>query len=268
MILGGKGAIRLLEKLSPDKVWVCPFLQDFPDGEIAMQSISKVDFLMQSCYPNPNKRILELLLMAGLSRHPLVALVPYLAYSRQSLLLKSLFSCIRNTKIHRLITIDLHEEYSFLPSSVVNLETTSLLSKIALDYDILIAPDKGARSRVVKLATITQQDTCYLHKIRSSDNKIQFIMDDCEVKGKNCLIIDDILATGETIHQTSQKLLDAGANSVSAFVTHTLLNRNILHKIEKMPLQKFYTTDSIGYHKLPNFIHQISIMPLLQDFLY
>jgi ribose-phosphate pyrophosphokinase len=88
------------------------------------------------------------------------------------------------------------------------------------------------------------------------------------VKGKNCLIIDDLLATGETIQQTTKALLEAGANSVAAFVTHTLFNRNILQKIEMMPLQKFYTTDSIGYGNLPKFVNQISIMPLLEDFLY
>ena len=268
MILGGKGVIKFLEQSLRKDLWFCPFQEDFNDGEMALDGFhGAVKILMQSCYPEPDKRILELLLMSRLTSSPIKAVVPYMAYSRQANF-SQILNIIATTTIKELITVDLHDNCSILPSWIVNLEISPLLLDISDKYELLIAPDRGAGIKVKKLAILTGKDQLLLEKIRLKNGSVKiFCPDIINLKGKNCLIIDDILATGETISQATFQLLKLGAKSVSVFVTHALFNRNNLIKIAQLPLENFYTTDSIHHVKLPSFIQIITLMKLLKQYL-
>jgi ribose-phosphate pyrophosphokinase len=268
MILGGKGIKRFLEKNLEKNAWLCPFKSNFDDGEIALDYInSEIKILVQSCYPEPDKRILELLFMAKLAKEPIRALVPYVAYSRQDIF-QEILTIIASNNIKELVTVDLHDNGNILPPWMVNLETTNLLLDISDKYELLVAPDRGARIRVEKLAALTGHKKVFLEKKRNLQGKIEIsCLKDYNIRDKTCLILDDILATGDTISQATFTLLKKGAKSVSVFVTHSLFNKINLVKIANLPLTDFYTSDTISYSKLPSFVKIISLYPLLKNYL-
>jgi ribose-phosphate pyrophosphokinase len=120
---------------------------------------------------------------------------------------------------------------------------------IAKKFDMLIAPDRGAIPLVKQIGASMKLPTAFMKKIRIRDNKVKIAATNGNVRGKNLLIVEDMICTGSTIITASKKLLKQGAKSVCVLATHGVFSQNALKKLESSPIQTIYVTNSIKQKK-------------------
>lgn len=253
----------------------------FPDGEgcIRIQGDlygNKV-LLVQSMYPDPDKRLLEFLLMSHkLSEEgaEVYGIVPYLAYARQHRVhnegevvsLGVVGHLLRSVGIKRLVTLDIHnvEGLGLIPIPCYSVSALpSLAEYLKKKYDLheplCISPDLGGSTRAEAFSKILQADTISLDKQRdNSSGEVVIDKKDLDVKDRDIVIVDDIIATGGTIQKAISLLKDGCCNRVIAVCTHSLLIGDALKKLESAGI-----TEVIGTNSVPNPMSKVDILPAL-----
>ena len=186
--------------------------------------------------------------------------MPYYGYARQdrkvvprtSISAKVVANLITNAGASRVVTVDLHagQIQGFFDMPVDNLFTTPLFAryikkKLKNKKLICVSPDVGGVQRTRGLATKIKADLAIIDKRRPKPGKSQVMNIIGDVKGKTCIIVDDIIDSGGTIINAVDALKKNGAVDVYVFITHGVLSGDAAKKIQKSKIKKLIITDSI-----------------------
>ena len=266
-------------------------IKRFADGEIYIEINENIRgnsvFVIQSTSTPANDNIMELLLCIDALRRSsaknITAVIPYFGYARQdrkvaprtSISAKVVSNLITNAGANRIVTVDLHagQIQGFFDIPVDNLFTTPLFAryikkKFKNKNLVCVSPDVGGVQRTRGLATKIKADLAIIDKRRPEPGKSKVMNIIGEVKGKNCIIIDDIIDSGGTIINAVEALKKAGAIDVYVFITHAVLSGEAAEKIQKSKIKKLIITDTIDNSlkvKNNSKIEVISIAPLMAE---
>ena len=188
----------------------------------------------------------------------ITAVIPYYGYARQdrkvvprtSISAKVVANLITNAGASRVVTVDLHagQIQGFFDMPVDNLFTTPLfaryIKKLKNKNLICVSPDVGGVQRTRGLATKIKADLAIIDKRRPKPGKSIGYDIIGNVKGKTCIIVDDIIDRG-TIINAVDALKKNGAVDVYVFITHAVLSGDAANKIKKSKIKKLIITDSI-----------------------
>lgn len=255
----------------------------FEDQELRVQiegDFNGQDVIIVQATSKPaNDHLMELLLLADTAKRAgarhIIAAIPYFGYGRQdrvsyahSPVSASLVAKLLETAgIDRIVTLDMHSKQSesFFRINVQNLDSATLFANLfkELDNHIIVSPDIGGLIRAQKFATLMSADLAVINKIRTSTGKCLMKEILGNVKDKNCIIIDDIIDTGETLCLASELLMQNGAKSVSACITHAVFSGECTKRLSNVPFEKFYVTDSIMHQ---NYADNIRVMSIAEIF--
>ncbi len=226
-------------------------IQKFADGEICIriqEDVADEDvYVLQSLFPNINDCLVELLILSNVLKKngakKITAVIPYYAYARQQDSASLVVSLLTASGVDRILTLDLH-------NSNVGIDTLATTSLFATDIQtrfkdsvVIVSPDAGGIERARCLAQKLNVDLVTLNKVREPNVRIHKI--DADVKGKNCLIVDDIVDSGATLIGAAEALKEAGAKEIHVYVTHAVLSGNAVNHIKKSKIDSMTTTDSI-----------------------
>ncbi len=265
----------------------------YADGEIFTEIHDTVRgrkvFVIQSTNNPANDHIMELLIfidaLKRASAKEINLIIPYYGYARQdrittgrqSITSKLVAKLLEESGADRMITFDLHSPQSqgFFNIPTDNLNGTALLvpalKKVLKGDYVVVAPDHGAVGRARKYAiALGNKEMAVLDKRRSNPNEAeaQFILGN--VKGKDVLIVDDMVDTAGTISSGVKMLKKEGAKKVYVAVTHPVLSgtekepNRAIDRMKKAGVEKFFTTNTIAI-KEDDFIHVEDIGKTLSD---
>jgi len=270
-ILAGSGNPALAESI-PGKLGVKltqRILERFPDGELHIELQESVRgqevYLVQPTCPPVDEHLLELLLLADACRRAgaihLTAVIPYFGYARQDrrahgrepLSARLLADLLVSSGIQRLVAVDLHSqgvESAFaIPVehvSAVPLLAEAVRSSVSRNA-VIVSPDLGAVKMAERYARILDLPVAIVHKTRLSGAEVAVQRIVGDVRGKEILVVDDMISTGGTVEKAIQALLEAGCSSagVKVVTSHGLLVGPAAERLGKLPIEKIYVSDSV-----------------------
>ena len=292
-ILSGTSNLKLSKEISKllKLKLVNTNIKRFSDGEIYIEINENIRgnsvFVIQSTSNPANDNLMELLLCIDALRRSsaknITAVIPYYGYARQdrkvvprtSISAKVVANLITNAGASRVVTVDLHagQIQGFFDMPVDNLFTTPLFAryikkKLKNKKLICVSPDVGGVQRTRGLATKIKADLAIIDKRRPKPGKAQVMNIIGNVKGKTCIIVDDIIDSGGTIINAVDALKKSGATEVYVFITHAVLSGDAANKIKKSKIKKLVITDTIdNYQKIKNNnkIEVLSISSLMAE---
>jgi ribose-phosphate pyrophosphokinase len=284
-IFAGSSTVELAEKIAANfgtKLGDLTITR-FKDGEIQPsfnESVRGTDvFLIQSTYGKA-EHILELLLMIDAvkraSAHYINLVIPYFGYARQdrkdkprvSIGAKLIADILSAAGAIRLMTMDLHapQIQGFFNIPVVHLDSSVIfvpyIKSLGLDDIVIASPDIGGTKRARYFAGLLDSEIVISDKHRKKANEIEEMRIIGNVEGKNVIIVDDIIDTGNTLIKSCNLMLDNGAKSVRAFATHPLFSENAIEKLEDSPLEEIVVCDTIPLEKESPKITILSVSDL------
>jgi len=244
-------------------------------------------FVLQStCYPT-NDNLMELLVtldaLRRASTRRITAVIPYYGYSRQDrktaartpITAKLVANLITTAGAHRVVTVDLHagQIQGFFDIPTDNLYAQPVfVNDIKQEHGtsnlVVVSPDVGGVARARAHAKLLDCDLAIIDKRRerAGDSEVMNIIGD--VKGKRCIMIDDIVDSAGTLCNAAEALMKAGAESAVAYATHGVLTGGAVARVTASPLKELVITDTIAATEAvrlsPN-IRQLTIAPLLAE---
>ena len=262
----------------------------FADGEVLARSPDtvrgKVVYIIQSTCSPVAERIMELLIFIDGIRNAkakeINLVIPYYGFCRQDrvarpgepITAKLVADLLNTVGVNRVITMDLHtpQTQGFFGCPVDDLSPIPLLGKyfrdafaqdgISTKDVVVVSPDHGSIHRARDMASeLPDAGLAIIDKRRPAPNVAEVMHVIGEVRGKHCLIIDDIIDTGGTVKACTQAILSRGALSVRLAGTHAVLSKGAKDTLSSCPLQDIALTNSIE-HDNP-FWHVISIAPMI-----
>ena len=268
-------------------------LGTFSDGEILVEINENVrghdTFIIQSTCSPADRHLMELMLLADAlkrsSASKITAVVPYFGYARQDRRVRSsrvpisakvVSDMFSSVGINRVLTLDLHSEtiQGFFDMPADNIYATKLMIEdISKNYSqdnlVIVSPDVGGVVRSRALAKyLDGLDLAIIDKRRDEANKSEVMNIIGDVKGKECIVPDDIVDTAGTLCNAAKALKDAGASKVSAYITHPVLSGPAIERISSSDIDELVVTNSIPLTKdgqKCSKIRVISIAPLLAE---
>ena len=266
-------------------------IKNFADGEIYVEINENIRgnsvFVIQSTSRPANDNLMELLLcidaLKRSSAKNITAVIPYFGYARQdrkvvprtSISAKLVSNLITNAGAHRVVTVDLHagQIQGFFDIPVDNLFATPIFArhikrKIKSKNLICVAPDVGGVERARALGRKLDVGLAIIDKRRAAPGKSQVMNVIGNVKGKICIIVDDIIDSGGTIVNAAAALIKRGAIEVHVYVTHGVLSGEAVEKIKKSKIKNLLVTDTIDNSdkvKKSRNIEVLSISNLLAE---
>lgn len=243
-------------------------------------------FVVQStCFP-ANDNVMELLvaldaLRRGSARR-ITAVLPYYGYARQDrksgprtpISAKLLANLITSAGADRVLTIDLHagQIQGFFDIPTDNMFAAPVfIEDIKKRYDsklMIVSPDVGGVVRARSMASRLDADLAIIDKRRPKAGVSEVMNIIGDVKDRHCIMVDDIVDSGGTLCNAAAALINDGAISVDAYVTHGVLSGGAVSRVAASPLNSLVTTDSIPETeavKVAHNIRQLSIAPLLGE---
>lgn len=288
LIFSGTKSRYLAEKICASLN--CPLgklvMTKFSDGEFAVsyeQSIRGQNvFLVQSTYPNSDN-LMELLLMIDAAKRAsarhIIAVIPYFGWARQdrkdkprvsigAKLVADLLSC---AGIDRLITMDLHADQiqGFFNVPVDHLYASGVmlpyLQSLKLDQLVIASPDVGGSKRANTYAKYLGCPLVLCNKTRARANEVESMQIIGDVKGKNVVLIDDMIDTAGTITVAADVMKNAGAISVRALASHAVMSGPATERVQASSIEEIVFTDSIPYTQRCSKIKQISVADMFAE---
>jgi ribose-phosphate pyrophosphokinase len=264
-------------------------LKRFKDGEISVKLRENVRahdvFIIQSTSNPADEHIMELLLIidAALraSARRITAVIPYFGYARQDrkveprvpISAKVVANIIQATGTSRVLTIDLHADQiqGFFDIPVDNLFATPItidyIQRLNLENIVVVSPDSGGAARARFIAHKLNAGLAIIDKRRPAPNvaEVQHVVG--EVKGKTCIIVDDMVDTGGSISEACRAIQKNGANDVYCLFTHPLLTDNAIKKMSSAGFKEMICTNTINVDetKKVDNLKILSIAPLLGE---
>ncbi len=258
-------------------------IQRFSDGEMQPRFMESIRgayvFIIQSTYP-PADNLMELLLTIDAAKRAsagyIAAVIPYFGYARQdrkdrprvSIGAKLVADLLTTAGANRVMTMDLHagQIQGFFNIPVDHLDSSYIfipyIEELGLENMVFAGPDLGASNRARYYAQFFGSEIAFAVKFRKRANEVDSVHILGDVKGKNVILVDDIIDTGGTLITITKALLDRGARSVRAFITHPVLSGNAIERIEQSPLEELVVTDTIPLKRPSAKIKVLSAAPL------
>ena len=266
-------------------------IRKFSDGEIYIEINENIRgnsiFIIQAISSPANDNLMELLLcidaLKRSSAKNITAVIPYFGYARQdrkvvprtSISAKLVSNLITKAGADRIVTVDLHagQIQGFFDIPVDNLFSTPIFArhinrKIKSKNLICVAPDVGGVERTRALGRKLDVGLAIIDKRRPSPGKSQVMNVIGNVKGKTCIITDDIIDSGGTIVNAANALIKRGAKEVYVYITHGVLSGEAVDKIKKSKIKNLVVTDTIDNSdkiKKSRNIEVLSISNLLAE---
>jgi len=240
----------------------------FSDGETCVhieQTVRGRDlFIIQSTASPVNDNLMELLIMIDAARRAsagrITAVVPYFGYARQDrkarsrdpITAKLVADLITTAGADRLLTMDLHASQI---QGFFNIPVDHLLGgptlynyfKDKVDEDfIVVSPDVGSVTRARNVATRLNCPMAIVDKRRPKANAIEIMNIIGDVKGKKCLMVDDMIDTAGTIVQGAEALYQNGAKEIYACCTHGVLSGPAITRLQDSPIKEVVVLNTIN----------------------
>ena len=258
----------------------------FADEEIFVEIHENVRgedlFIVQSTSYPANDNLMELLIAIDACRRAsakrITAVIPYFGYARQDrkpgprtpISAKLVANLITEAGADRVLAVDLHagQIQGFFDIPTDNLfAAPTMAADIQARYGendlVVVSPDVGGVVRARALAKrLDNAPLAIVDKRRERPGESEVMNIIGEVSGRNCIMIDDIVDSGGTLCNAAQALLDAGAKSVTAYITHGVLSGGAIARIAGSKLQELVITDSILPTDAAKDSKRIRILPI------
>ncbi len=243
-------------------------IRRFSDNEIFVEILENVRgedvFVIQSTSFPANDHLMELLITIDALRRSsarrITAVIPYYGYARQDrrvgsrtpISAKLVANLITHAGAHRVLTLDLHagQIQGFFDIPLDNLYAGPVFSKdiketLSNRNLTVVSPDTGGVARARAIAKRIDADLAIIDKRREAAGISEVMNVIGDVKSRDCILIDDIVDSGGTLCNAAVALMDQGATSVSAYITHGVLSGGAVARIAASPIEKMVITDSI-----------------------
>ncbi len=258
------------------------------------ESVREKDiFIVQSLTAPLSDRIMELLIMLDACRRSaagrVTAVLPFYAYGRTDkrdqprvpITARLMADMIQTAGAQQVITLDLHagQIQGFFSIPVDELSAMSLLVRHFrekhIDNYTVVAPDMGFAKRArnfaeqlgVPLAIVEKRHLDHIHPSNENVRHVEALNVIGDVEGRHCILVDDEIATGNSLIAAAELLVARGATAVSAGVVHSIMAGKALERLAASPIGEFVTTDTLpiaGVEKYPN-IKVLSVATLLAE---
>ncbi len=266
-------------------------IRRFADQEVFVEILENVRgedmFVMQSTSFPANDHLMELLVSIDALRRSsarrITAVLPYYGYARQDrksgprtpISAKLVANLITQAGADRVVTIDLHagQIQGFFDIPLDNLFTAPAFVKDMRERFngadlVMVSPDVGGVLRARAIAKRLEADLAIIDKRRERAGVSEVMNIIGDVKGRTCVLIDDIVDSAGTLCNAAQALMDEGAKEVWAYVVHGVLSGGAVQRVTASPLKELVLTDTIlatdAMKAAPN-IRQVPIAPLLGE---
>ena len=239
-------------------------------------------FIIGSTHPS-SENLMEMLLMLDAAKRAsarhITAVLPYFGWARQDrkdkprvpIGAKLIAKLIEAAGATRIITMDLHADQiqGFFEKPVDHLFASSIflpyVKSLNLNNLTIASPDMGGSKRAYAYSKFLQSDVVICYKQRAKANVISHMELIGDVKGKNVILVDDMVDTAGTLAKAADLMIQRGALSVRAICTHAILSGNAYEKIEKSKLEELIVTDSIPPKQDHNKVRVLSCAPLFAE---
>jgi ribose-phosphate pyrophosphokinase len=290
-LIAGSANAALAQRIS-DKLGV-PLtdarLRRFPDGEINVKiedSMRGHDvFVIQPTSPPVNEHLMELFIILDALRRAsagrVTAVIPYYGYARKErktqprepISAKLIANFITLAGADRLLLFDLHAEAieGFFDVPTDHLSPHRIFADYIktrnLQHITIVAPDAGGGRRAEAVANDLQAPIAFGYKRRKGDDTVDMIAVSGEVKGRDCVVVEDIITTGGTITKVVQALRNQGAGRVLVAATHPVFTGDAVDRLRQAQVEEVIVTDSvpISADKLGPPLTVLSVAPLLAE---
>jgi ribose-phosphate pyrophosphokinase len=253
-------------------------INKFADGECSVEFLENIRgedvFIVQSTSTPVNDNLMELMVMIDAAKRSsakrITAVIPYFGYARQDrksasrtpITAKLVANLLTKSGADRILTMDLHAGQI---QGFFDIPVDDLTSRIAFAKDIkrsigfiddpevkqvptvFVSPDAGGTVRARKFADMFGGDIAIVDKRRPEAGKSEVMNLIGEVEGCHAILVDDIVDSGGTLCNAAQAIMDAGALSVRAYITHGVLTGKACQKVEASVLAELVITDSIAF---------------------
>jgi ribose-phosphate pyrophosphokinase len=282
-IIAGNSNIELAQKIAEHcfATLVPAEIKTFADGESSVEFLENIRgedvFIIQSTSTPVNDNLMELMIMIDAAKRSsasrITAVIPYFGYARQDrksasrtpITAKLVANLITEAGADRILTMDLHAGQI---QGFFDIPVDDLTSRISFAKDIkkqfykegqdvhevetvFVSPDAGGTVRARRFADMFGGDIAIVDKRRPKAGVSEVMNIIGEVKGCHAILVDDIVDSGGTLCNAAQAIMDAGALSVRAYITHGVLTGKACHKVENSVLEELVITDSIDF-RCPN----------------
>lgn len=261
-------------------------LNRFSDGEFQPsfeETVRGADvFIIQSTFP-PVENLFELLLMVDAAKRAsakrIAVVIPYFGYARQDrkdkprvpVGAKLVANMLSAAGIDRIMTMDLHADQiqGFFEVPVDHLYASSIfipyIKELELSDLSIASPDMGGSKRANAYAKHLNAEMVICYKQRKKANVIENMTVIGEVKGRNIILVDDMVDTAGTLTRAADMMLDRGAESVRAICTHPILSGDAYQKIEDSKITELIVTDTVPAKREHEKIKVLSASDLFAD---
>ena len=262
----------------------CPLgemnIQKFADGEFGVSYEESIRdnyvCLVQSTFPNADN-LMELLLMIDAAKrasaYKIIAVVPYFGWARQdrkdkprvAIGAKLVADLLSTAGIDRLITMDLHADQiqGFFDVPVDHLYGSLVsipyIQSLNLDNLVIATPDVGGSKRAALFSKKLDVPLVLCNKTRERANIVSSIQIIGDVKGKNVVLIDDMVDTAGTITKAADEMKKAGALTVRAVASHCIMSSPAIERVNNSALTEIVFTDSIPFTQNCPKVKQLSV---------
>ena len=261
--------------------------QHFSDGEFTVWYDETVRgcyvYLVQSTFPTSDN-LMELLLMIDAAKrasaYKIIAVMPYFGWARQdrkdkprvAIGAKLVADMLSKAGVDRIITMDLHADQiqGFFDVPVDHLYASTIyvpfIKNMQLENLVIASPDVGGSKRAQTYAKHLDVPLVLCHKTREKANVVSNMSIIGDVKGKNVLIVDDMADTANTLCKAADLMLDNGAKTVRAMVTHAVMSGKAVENVMNSKMTELIFTDSIPFDTTRcSKVHVISVAELFAD---
>ena len=300
-IIAGNATPQLAQEIADNTfaTLVPSNITTFADGEISVEFEDNIRgedvFIIQSTATPVNDSLMELLIMIDAAKrssaHRITAVVPYFGYARQDrksasrtpITAKLVADLLTTAGANRVLTMDLHagQIQGFFNIPVDDLTSRLVFAKdikrtifgtsddpeIQQQETVFVSPDAGGVVRARKFANMFGGDIAIVDKRRPEAGKSEVMNLIGDVNGKHAILVDDIIDSGGTLCNAAKAIMNAGALSVRAYITHGVLSGEACQKVEKSVLEELVITNSISDRCPKNCkkTRQISVAPLFGE---
>ena len=257
----------------------------FADNEIFVEVLESVRgsdvYIIQSTSFPANDHLMELLIITDALRRSsarrITAVIPYFGYARQDrkvgsrapISAKLVANLITHAGVDRVMTLDLHAAQI---QGFFDIPTDKLFAPPVMVRDIkekfrsnditVVSPDVGGVVRARGLAKRINAPLAIIDKRRERAGESEVMNVIGDVAGFTCILVDDIVDSGGTLVNAAEALLDQGAESVTAYITHGVLSGGAVARVTSSKLKELVITDSIQPTAAVNGARNIRVLPI------
>ena len=229
---------------------------------------------------------MEMLLMIDAAKRAsarhITAVIPYFGWARQDrkdkprvpIAAKMVANLLQAAGATRIITMDLHADQiqGFFEKPVDHLYASTIflpeIKAMNLDDITIASPDMGGSKRAYAYSKYLQSEVVICYKQRKKANVISHMELIGDVKGRNVILVDDMIDTAGTLTKAADLMMEKGAKSVRAICTHAVLSGQAFERLEKSKLEQLIITDTIPLKKKISKIKVVSCAPLFADVMH